>query len=76
MLDEIFKPNASNFAIILEYKNHIVFIHIDQEIKLHKMTSILVFVFQKYGKYGNVSLKHFIKHKPLISEECNISKIH
>ena len=29
----------------------------------------VVFLFQKYGKYGRTSLGHFIKHKPLISEE-------
>ena len=28
-----------------------------------------VFVFQKYGKFWSISLEHFIKHKPLISEE-------
>ena len=28
-----------------------------------------VFVFQKYGKFWSVSLGHFIKHKPLISNE-------
>ena len=28
-----------------------------------------VFVFQKYGKFRSVLLGHFIKHKPLISEE-------
>ena len=32
---------------------------------------MLVFVFKKYRKFWSVSLlKHFIKHKPLISEEC------
>ena len=29
-----------------------------------------VFVYIKYGKYCSVSPGHFIKHKPLISEEC------
>ena len=29
----------------------------------------LVFVLQKYGKFCIISLGHFIKHKPLISEE-------
>ena len=28
-------------------------------------------VFQNYGKFWSVLLGHFIKHKPLISEECN-----
>ena len=28
------------------------------------------FLFQKYGKFWSVSRGHFIKHKPLISEEC------
>ena len=32
-----------------------------------------VFVYIKYGKFWSVSPGHFIKHKPLISEECNIS---
>ena len=29
-----------------------------------------VFVFIKCGKFWSISLGHFIKHKPLISEEC------
>ena len=29
-----------------------------------------VFIFQKYGKFWSVLLRHFINHKPLISEEC------
>ena len=29
-----------------------------------------VFIFQKYGKFSSVLLEHFIKHKPLFSEEC------
>ena len=29
-----------------------------------------VFVYIKYGKFWSVSPGHFIKHKPLISEEC------
>ena len=28
-----------------------------------------VFIFQKYGKFWSILLEHFIKHKPLISEE-------
>ena len=31
-----------------------------------------VFVFQKYGKFWSISLEHFIKHKPLISEEWDL----
>ena len=31
----------------------------------------LGFLIQKYGKFWNVLLEHFIKHKPLISEECS-----
>ena len=27
------------------------------------------FVFKKYGKFGSISLEHFIKYKLLISEE-------
>ena len=27
---------------------------------------------KKYGKFWSISLGHFIKHKPLISEECFI----
>ena len=36
--------------------------------------TLWVFVCQKYGKFWSVLLGHFIKHKPLISEEwlCNI----
>ena len=33
---------------------------------------IWVFVFQQYGKFWSVSLEHFIKHKPLISEEFQL----
>ena len=29
-----------------------------------------VFIFQKYGKFWSILLGHFIKHKHLISEEC------
>ena len=29
-----------------------------------------VFVFIKYGKFWSISLELFIKHKPLLSEEC------
>ena len=29
-----------------------------------------MFVFQKYSKFWSISIGHFIKHKPLISEEC------
>ena len=29
-----------------------------------------VFLFQKYSKFWSILLGHFIKHKPLISEEC------
>ena len=36
--------------------------------------SMWVFIFQKYGKFWSVSLKHFIKHKPLISEQCTSSR--
>ena len=31
--------------------------------------STWIFVFQKYGKFWSISQGHFIKHKPLISEE-------
>ena len=31
--------------------------------------STWVFIFQKYGKFWSILLGHFIKHKPLISEE-------
>ena len=31
-----------------------------------------VFVFQKYGKFWSILLGHFIKHKLLISEKCNV----
>ena len=29
----------------------------------------MCFVFQKYGKFYRIFLEHFIKHKPLTSEE-------
>ena len=36
-----------------------------------------VFIFQKYGKFWSVSLEHFNKYKPLISEEWyNLYTIH
>ena len=34
-----------------------------------------VCVFQKYGKFWSFSLGHFIKRKPLISEEWYVRKI-
>ena len=34
-----------------------------------KKKNTWVFVFQKYGKLWIISIGHFIKHKPLISEE-------
>ena len=34
-----------------------------------KWKKTLGFVFQKYGKFWSILLGHFIKHKPLISEE-------
>ena len=45
-------------------------------IKLHEMknekkyTGFRLFVYQKCGKFWSILLGHFIKHKPLISEEC------
>ena len=29
------------------------------------------FLFQKYGKFCSILLEHYIKHKSIISEECN-----
>ena len=34
-----------------------------------------VFIFQKYGKFGSILLGHFIKYKPLISEEWHVMSI-
>ena len=31
--------------------------------------TIWVFTLQKYGKFSSIFLSHFIKHKPLISED-------
>ena len=31
-----------------------------------------IFVCQKYGKFLNILISHFIKHKPLISEEWHL----
>ena len=33
-----------------------------------------IFLWLKYGKIWSVSLGHFIKHKPLISEECSLMR--
>ena len=33
-------------------------------------TTWVYFVFQKYSKFWSISLEHFIKNKPHISEEC------
>ena len=38
-----------------------------------KKNTTWVFRFQKYGKFWSISLSHFIKHNPLISEECVVS---
>ena len=43
--------------------------------KWKKKKTTWVFVFQKYGKCWSISLGHFIKHKPLISEECKFNFI-
>ena len=41
--------------------------------KFVRILLIWVFLFQKYNKFGSVLLiGHFIKHKPLIYEECQI----
>ena len=53
---------------------YVDYVDIDQGIHKGKKVardkkSTWVFVFQKYGKFRSVSLGHFIKHKPLISEE-------
>ena len=34
-----------------------------------KKKTAWVFLFQKCGKFGNVSMEHFVEQKPLISEE-------
>ena len=39
-----------------------------------KQKTTRVFVFQKYGKFCSILMEHFIKHKPLISEECSMPK--
>ena len=44
--------------------------------KMKKKNSKWVFIFQKYDKFWSISLGHFIKHKLLISEECNITNTH
>ena len=40
------------------------------EMKNEKKIHTWVFVFQKYGQFWSILLGHFIKHKPLFSEEC------
>ena len=37
--------------------------------KIPRWVFNVVCIFQKYGKYWNVLLDHFIKHKPMFSEE-------
>ena len=91
MLDEMLKQNASKFAIHLEYENPrsfsffilCYFIFFPNECPWSMSTKnkvaqnekwkkqLWVFVCIKYG----ISLGHFIKHKPLISEECTKSEI-
>ena len=58
MLDEIVWRNASKFAIFLEYEKSSSFFHF--------------FILSNfgYGKFWSVLIDNFIKHKPLISEEC------
>ena len=61
--------------------NALVYVNIDQGIHKGKSNvarnekqkkTTWVFIFQKYGKFWSVSLEHFIKHKPYISEECSV----
>ena len=35
----------------------------------YEIDTVCVFVFQKYGKFYRIFFEHFIKHKPLTSEE-------
>ena len=49
-----------------------------KKLKYHEMKNEIttwVFVFQKYSKFWSISLEHFIKHKPRISEEWNTAKV-
>ena len=39
--------------------------------KQEKKTRWVFVFFQKYGKFLNISIGHFIKHKPVISDEWN-----
>ena len=69
------------FAIFWNKKKQIIFslwATLDVEnLKLLKMKkTIWVFLFQKYGKFWIILLCHFIKHKPLISEEWSTIKNH
>ena len=82
MLDEMLQQNTSKFAIFLEYENPYSFFHFSfcttlffslmnaGCTKWKTKKKIWVCVFQKYGKFWSILVGHFIKHKPLISEEC------
>ena len=41
----------------------------------YKKTTMLVIVFQKYGKFWSILLGHFIKHKAITSEEWISRKV-
>ena len=38
--------------------------------KKRKKTTCVFVIFQKHGKFWSISFGNFIKHKPVISEEC------
>ena len=44
-------------------------------VRTERWKKLWVFIFQKYGKFGSVSLGHFIKLKPLISEQWSINSL-
>ena len=72
--------NSFHFVLPLFFllMNALVYIDIDQGIHYGKnkvarnekrKKQLWVFKYIKYAKFWSVSLEHFIKHKPLISEE-------
>ena len=73
--------DPAKFDIFLEYKNPSSFFFIlcyfifslmnFQVMLLCIKWNMKKTTFRKCGKFWSISLDHFIKHKPLISEECS-----
>ena len=76
---KMFLGNSSKFAVPLEYKNPVNFFpvfHIGMpwsvyvDIKKPCSKYVGLYIPKVCVKFWNVLLEHIIKHKPLISEEC------